>query len=47
MTLVSRWFVMPIAAIEEGSIPFSACASASRTEAQMSSGSCSTQPGCG
>jgi hypothetical protein len=47
MTLVSRWFVMPIAAIDDDTMPFSACDSASRTDAQMSSGSCSTQPGCG
>ena len=46
-TVVSRWFVMPIAAIDRGSIPVSAAASAAHTDAQMSSGSCSTQPGLG
>ena len=45
---VSRWLVMPMAAI--GAARRRPCASAERaaaTEAQISSGSCSTQPGCG
>ena len=36
-----------IAAIDDGSIPASAWPSAEITDLQMSSGSCSTQPGCG
>jgi hypothetical protein len=47
MIAVSRWFVMPIAATDLPSMSFIACPSASSTLAQMSSGLCSTQPGCG
>ena len=36
-----------IAAIDSGAMPASACASAAVTELQMSTGSCSTQPGFG
>ena len=48
-TVVSRWFVMPMAAI---SVPSTrASDNAERTERstvdQISSASCSTQPGCG
>ena len=46
-TVVSRWFVMPMAAIVDAAIPASAACSAEVTDAQMSAGSCSTQPGCG
>ena len=48
-TVVSRWLVMPIAAMSFAFSP--ACSSASRqvitVEVQMSSGSCSTQPEAG
>ena len=48
-TVVSRWLVMPIAAMSFAVMP--ACAIASRqtvtVEVQMSSGSCSTQPEAG
>jgi len=47
--VVSRWLVMPIAAMERVSIPaFSMAARAvPATVAQRSEGSCSTQPGAG
>ena len=48
-TVVSRWLVIPIAAIRSGASW--AAASARRTTpsvvCQIASGSCSTQPGCG
>ena len=47
--VVSRWLVMPMAAISSGSMPVWATASV-RTEYwldQISMGSCSTQPGWG
>jgi hypothetical protein len=47
MTDVSRWLVMPMAAMLAGATPASAVRSAPVTEAQIASGSCSTQPGCG
>ncbi len=47
--VVSRWLVIPIAAISLPVTRASASArrAASPTVAQISSGSCSTQPGCG
>ena len=47
--VVSRWFVIPIAASSDGRIPAARTASsaAPSTDSQSSSGSCSTQPGCG
>ncbi len=46
---VSRWLVMPMALMSRPATPLvaSALRSAAVTEPQMSSGSCSTQPGCG
>ena len=48
-SVVSRWLVMPIAATASGETP--ACLSTARkvdtTDCQISSPSCSTQPGCG
>ena len=48
-TVVSRWFVIPIAAISAGARSVSAIASRTTpsTESQISSGSCSTRPGAG
>ena len=48
-TIVSRWFVIPIAAIPPGSTADLAMASRAvpRTDSQISAASCSTQPGCG
>ena len=48
-TVVSRWFVIPIAARSVARMPAAASASsaAAATLAQISSGSCSTHPGCG
>ena len=48
-TTVSRWFVRPIAVSRRASTPAwaSACGTTSRTDAQISSASCSTQPGRG
>ncbi len=48
-TVVSRWLVMPIAAMSLGVTPafFSASRQVAIVEAQMSSGSCSTQPDAG
>ena len=48
-TVVSRWFVIPIAVSSRAATPASASASAAvcSTLAQISSGSCSTQPGSG
>ena len=49
ITVVSRWLVMPSAAMSAAATP--ACASAPRTQAtvsvQMRWASCSTQPFCG
>ena len=46
--VVSRWFVIPIAVSSEGrSAPRERVAAAARTLSQISSGSCSTQPGRG
>lgn len=47
--VVSRWFVIPIAAISEGSAPMMFIASTATPSmlAQISSASCSTQPGFG
>jgi hypothetical protein len=48
-TVVSRWFVMPMAAMSRGARP--ACCKAWRAVSiwvdQIASGSCSTQPGRG
>ncbi len=48
-TTVSRWFVMPTARSPRASMPdaFSASATALRLTRQISSASCSTQPGRG
>src|SRR5882757_6401516 len=48
-TVVSRWLVMPIAAMSLGPTPafFSASRQVATVEVQMSSGSCSTQPDAG
>ncbi len=48
-TTVSRWLVMPIAATSRAATPARASASAATPiwVAQISSGSCSTQPGRG
>ncbi len=48
-TVVSRWLVIPIAASSREETPASATAAsaAASTLCQISSGSCSTQPGCG
>ena len=48
-TVVSRWFVIPIASRSPAATPAAASASAAvcSTLAQISSGSCSTQPGRG
>ena len=48
-TVVSRWLVMPMAAISSGWAPSEATASIITPDsvAQISIGSCSTQPGCG
>ena len=48
-TVVSRWFVIPIAARSVARIPAAPSASAAvcSTLAQISSGSCSTSPGAG
>ena len=48
-SVVSRWFVMPMAAMSRASIPASAIAppTAAPTLVQISSGSCSTHPGFG
>ena len=48
-TVVSRWFVIPIASSSAARMPAARTASsaAPSTELQSSSGSCSTQPGCG
>ena len=48
-TVVSRWFVIPIASSSLAATPAAASASAAvcSTLAQISSGSCSTQPGSG
>ncbi len=48
-TVVSRWLVMPIAAISLAASPDLASASraVASCEVQISCGSCSTQPGCG
>ncbi len=48
-TTVSRWFVMPIAARPPALTPaaFNASRAVSCVDSQISSGSCSTQPGCG
>ena len=49
MTTVSRWLVMPIAAMSAAVRPafFSAALQVATTLAQISSGSCSTQPDAG
>jgi hypothetical protein len=48
-TVVSRWLVMPIAAMSAASSPAlrMAARAVSRTVCQIASGSCSTHPGCG
>jgi len=48
-TTVSRWLVMPMPAMSRTPTPLVAIASRAvdRTSRQISSGSCSTQPGCG
>jgi len=48
-TVVSRWLVMPIAAISLGPTPafLSASRQVAMVEVQISSGSCSTQPEAG
>ncbi len=46
-TVVSRWLVMPIAAIGRPSAPAIAARQVETTACQISSGSCSTQPGRG
>jgi hypothetical protein len=48
-TVVSRWLVMPMAAMRELSMPALAIASAATPacDDHISSGSCSTHPGCG
>ena len=48
-TVVSRWFVMPIAAISRAAMPAFAIASCMTPDcvAQISTASCSTQPPCG
>ncbi len=48
-TVVSRWFVMPMAATSSGGAPTWAIASVETAswDAQISIGLCSTQPGCG
>ena len=45
--VVSRWLVMPMAATCRGSMWLVISARARRSEAQISMGSCSTQPGWG
>ena len=46
--VVSRWFVMPMPAMRaSGPSLRSTCAATLRWLSQSSSGSCSTQPGCG
>src|SRR5689334_15068421 len=49
ITVVSRWLVMPIAAMSAAASPALAIASraVASCELQISFGSCSTQPGCG
>jgi len=49
ITVVSRWLVMPIAAICSGMTAARASAASitSRVRCQISRGSCSTQPACG
>ena len=49
ITVVSRWFVMPIAAMSPASTPSFAIAArdTSSVVSHISSASCSTQPGCG
>ena len=48
-TVVSRWFVMPMASMSAGPSPCDTVSSASAPswDDRISSGSCSTQPGCG
>ena len=48
-TVVSRWFVIPIAAMSEAETPDSASAirAVPIAASAISNGSCSTQPGCG
>ena len=48
-TVVSRWFAIPIACSSDGLTPadLTAASAAASTEAQSSSGSCSTHPGRG
>ncbi len=48
-TVVSRWFVMPMAAMSSGDAPASAITflATASWESQMASGSCSTWPGVG
>ncbi len=48
-TVVSRWFVMPMAAMSSGAVRVSASTwrAAASCDDQIASGSCETQPGCG